>query len=121
GEHRFAPSVARRVRCLAAGDPDPAVVVQRGADRCHLRTAVLAPCSENRSRIALDELPRFVQIHCPYHEPMGRRAAFFDLDKTLIPGSSLFLLARGAYARDYYRVRDIMRFGWRQLTFRMGG
>jgi HAD superfamily hydrolase (TIGR01490 family) len=52
---------------------------------------------------------------------MGRRAAFFDLDKTLIPGSSLFLLARGAYARDYYRVRDILRFGWRQLTFRIGG
>jgi HAD superfamily hydrolase (TIGR01490 family) len=52
---------------------------------------------------------------------MGQRAAFFDLDKTLIPGSSLFLLARGAYARDYYRVRDILRFGWRQLAFRMGG
>jgi HAD superfamily hydrolase (TIGR01490 family) len=52
---------------------------------------------------------------------MGQRAAFFDLDKTLIPGSSLFLLARGMYARDYYRVRDILRFGWRQLSFRMSG
>lgn len=52
---------------------------------------------------------------------MGQRAAFFDLDKTLIPGSSLFLLARGMYARDYYRVRDIVRFGWRQLTFRLSG
>jgi HAD superfamily hydrolase (TIGR01490 family) len=52
---------------------------------------------------------------------MGQRAAFFDLDKTLIPGSSLFLLARGMYARDYYRVRDIARFGWRQLVFRMSG
>jgi HAD superfamily hydrolase (TIGR01490 family) len=52
---------------------------------------------------------------------MGQRAAFFDLDKTLIPGSSLFLLARGAYARDYYRVRDILRFAWRQAAFRMGG
>ena len=52
---------------------------------------------------------------------MGQRAAFFDLDKTLIPGSSLFLLARGMYARDYYRVRDILRFGWRQLAFRLSG
>jgi HAD superfamily hydrolase (TIGR01490 family) len=52
---------------------------------------------------------------------MGQRAAFFDLDKTLIPGSSLFLLARGMYARDYYRVRDIARFGWRQLMFRLSG
>ena len=52
---------------------------------------------------------------------MGRRAAFFDLDKTLIPGSSLFLLARGAYARDYYRVRDLLRFGVKQIAFRIGG
>lgn len=52
---------------------------------------------------------------------MGQRAAFFDLDKTLIPGSSLFLLARGMYERDYYRVRDLLRFGWRQMQFRMSG
>lgn len=49
------------------------------------------------------------------------RAAFFDLDKTLIPGSSLFLLARGAYERDMFRVRDLLRFGWGQLTFRLRG
>lgn len=52
---------------------------------------------------------------------MGQRAAYFDLDKTLIPGSSLFLLARGLYARDYYRVRDIARFGMGQLAFRLRG
>lgn len=50
-----------------------------------------------------------------------KRAAFFDLDKTLIPGSSLFLLARGAYERDMFRVRDLLRFGWGQLTFRLAG
>ena len=49
------------------------------------------------------------------------RAAFFDLDKTLIPGSSLFLLARGAYERDMFRVRDLLRFGWGQLVFRLAG
>lgn len=48
-------------------------------------------------------------------------AAFFDLDKTLIPGSSLFLLARGLYERDMFRVRDLIRFGWGQLMFRLGG
>lgn len=52
---------------------------------------------------------------------MGQRAAFIDLDKTLIPGSSLFLLARGMYERDYYRVRDILRFAWHQVRFRMSG
>ncbi len=49
------------------------------------------------------------------------RAAFFDLDKTLIPGSSLFLLARGLYERDMFRVRDLLRFGWGQFMFRLSG
>ena len=50
-----------------------------------------------------------------------RRAAFFDLDRTLIPGSSLFLLARGAYERDMFRVRDILRFAWGQAMFQLKG
>ena len=50
-----------------------------------------------------------------------RSAAFFDLDKTLIPGSSLFLLARGLYNRDIFRVRDLLRFGWGQAIFRLLG
>lgn len=45
------------------------------------------------------------------------RAAFFDVDKTLIPGSSLFLLARGMYERDFLRVRDILKFAWGQTLF----
>ena len=49
------------------------------------------------------------------------RAAFFDLDKTLIPGSSLFLLARGLYDRDLLRVRDLLKFAWGQARFRLGG
>jgi HAD superfamily hydrolase (TIGR01490 family) len=53
--------------------------------------------------------------------PAPERAAFFDLDRTLIPGSSLFLLARGAYERDMVRVRDILRFGYGQLAFRLRG
>lgn len=49
------------------------------------------------------------------------RGAFFDLDRTLIPGSSLFLLARGLYDRDMFRVRDILTFGWGQVLFRLRG
>jgi HAD superfamily hydrolase (TIGR01490 family) len=52
---------------------------------------------------------------------MPKRIAFFDVDRTLIPGSSLFLLARGAYARDFFRVRDILRFGYGQVLFRLRG
>jgi HAD superfamily hydrolase (TIGR01490 family) len=51
----------------------------------------------------------------------SKRAAFFDLDRTLIPGSSLFLLARGAYERDMFRVRDILRFAWGQAMFQLRG
>lgn len=54
-------------------------------------------------------------------EPNFRRAAFFDLDRTLIPGSSLFLLARGLYERDMFRVRDLIRFGWGQFMFQLRG
>ncbi len=49
------------------------------------------------------------------------RAAFFDLDKTLIPGSSLFLLAKGLHDRDMFRVRDLLRFGLGQAMFRLRG
>lgn len=57
----------------------------------------------------------------PQRKAEAERAAFFDLDRTLIPGSSLFLLARGLYERDMFRVRDIARFGWGQLMFRVRG
>lgn len=53
--------------------------------------------------------------------PGGRPAVFFDLDRTLIPGSSLFLLARGLHERHFYRGDDLVRFAWQQLLFRVGG
>jgi len=52
---------------------------------------------------------------------MGKTAAFFDCDKTLIPGSSLYLLARGMYERDFIRVRQIAGFAWTQLRFQLFG
>lgn len=33
----------------------------------------------------------------------------------------MFLLARGAYERDMFRVRDLLRFGWGQFMFRLRG
>jgi HAD superfamily hydrolase (TIGR01490 family) len=53
--------------------------------------------------------------------PTGPAAAFFDLDKTLIPGSSLFLLGRAMYDRDLFRVRDIVKFGWEHVRYRWLG
>jgi HAD superfamily hydrolase (TIGR01490 family) len=50
-----------------------------------------------------------------------RTAAFFDLDNTLVQGASLFHLARGLAAHRLLTGRDIARFGWSQLTFRIRG
>ena len=49
------------------------------------------------------------------------RAAFIDVDKTLLPGSSLYLFARGLYRRGFYSLRDILGFAVGQLTFRLTG
>jgi HAD superfamily hydrolase (TIGR01490 family) len=49
------------------------------------------------------------------------RAAFFDVDKTLLPGSSLYLFARGLYRRGFYDLRDIAGFAFGQVTFRLTG
>ena len=49
----------------------------------------------------------------------GRRAAFFGLD-TLIPGSSLYLLAQGLQRRNFYGRADLAGFAWQRLVFRAG-
>ncbi|MDP8956618.1 MAG: HAD-IB family hydrolase [Actinomycetota bacterium] len=48
-------------------------------------------------------------------------AAFFDLDKTLLPGSSLFPLAREMYRQHYFTLGDIARLAADQIRFRAIG
>jgi HAD superfamily hydrolase (TIGR01490 family) len=48
-------------------------------------------------------------------------AAFFDLDKTLLPGSSLFPLAREAYRQRYFTLRDVARMATYQLRYQVVG
>ncbi|MBO0827715.1 MAG: HAD-IB family hydrolase [Streptosporangiales bacterium] len=48
-------------------------------------------------------------------------AAFFDVDNTIMQGASLYFIARGLAARDFFTTRDIARFAWKQATFRMHG
>jgi HAD superfamily hydrolase (TIGR01490 family) len=54
-------------------------------------------------------------------EPARSSAAFFDLDNTLMRGSSLFLLARGLYRRGFFTWGQLARFGMRQARFRLHG
>lgn len=48
-------------------------------------------------------------------------AAFFDLDNTLMRGSSLFLLARGLYRRGFFTARQVFGFALQQARFRLQG
>lgn len=46
-------------------------------------------------------------------------AAFFDLDNTLIRGSSLFHLGWGGFKRGMFSAREALRFSLAQLHFRL--
>jgi HAD superfamily hydrolase (TIGR01490 family) len=48
-------------------------------------------------------------------------AAFFDLDKTLIEGSSALHFARAAYKHGMLSRRQLLRDGWANLKFRIQG
>ena len=51
----------------------------------------------------------------------AKRAAFFDVDNTLIRGSTIYLLGRGMYQRGYFTKKDISRFVLANLRFRLTG
>lgn len=52
--------------------------------------------------------------------PDSRAAAFFDLDNTLLRGASIFYLARGLYSHKFFRTRDVTRFAYQQVRFKLG-
>jgi HAD superfamily hydrolase (TIGR01490 family) len=53
--------------------------------------------------------------------PDPTAAAFFDCDNTLMVGASIYHFAKGLVARKLFTTRDLARFGWQQLVFRIGG
>jgi HAD superfamily hydrolase (TIGR01490 family) len=54
-------------------------------------------------------------------EPMGRAAAFFDLDRTLIAGSSGMHFARAAYRTGLVSRALLLRWGVEHIRFRLRG
>ncbi|HEX9377613.1 MAG TPA: HAD-IB family hydrolase [Actinomycetota bacterium] len=50
-----------------------------------------------------------------------REAAFFDLDKTLLPGAALFPLAREMYRQGAFTTGDILRIASDQIAYRLSG
>jgi HAD superfamily hydrolase (TIGR01490 family) len=53
--------------------------------------------------------------------PEQRSAAFFDLDKTLIEGSSALHFARAAYRAGMLSRRQLARDAWENIKFRVRG
>ncbi len=53
--------------------------------------------------------------------PDPTAAAFFDVDNTMMVGASIYHFAQGLAARKFFTSRDLLRFAYRQLAFRVGG
>lgn len=51
-------------------------------------------------------------------QSQGQRAAFFDLDNTLIDGSSIYYFVRGLSKSGEIKYRDICKFTWDNFRFR---
>ena len=50
-----------------------------------------------------------------------KKVAFFDLDNTILRGSSLYFLGRGMYRRGYFSKHDIANFMLANMRFRLRG
>jgi HAD superfamily hydrolase (TIGR01490 family) len=48
-------------------------------------------------------------------------AAFFDVDNTMIRGASIYFFGKGMAGRGLITTKDLLRFGWQQLAFRVRG
>jgi HAD superfamily hydrolase (TIGR01490 family) len=48
-------------------------------------------------------------------------AAFFDCDNTMIRGASIYFFGKGMAGRGLITTRELLRFGWQQLAFRVRG
>src|SRR5437660_6792296 len=53
--------------------------------------------------------------------PLRSPAAFFDLDRTLMEGSSAFQFGRAAYRAGLLSRRQLVADGWANLVFRLRG
>jgi len=55
------------------------------------------------------------------HAAAGTRAAFFDVDNTMVRGASMYLVAKGLHARGFFGTASILRGVWYHLVYRLFG
>jgi HAD superfamily hydrolase (TIGR01490 family) len=65
--------------------------------------------------------PEFAARQTPSGSASGVSAAFFDLDRTLMEGSSAFQFGRAAYRAGLLSRRQLVSDGWANLKFRLRG
>ncbi|MEY4367357.1 MAG: hypothetical protein RLZ28_772 [Actinomycetota bacterium] len=53
--------------------------------------------------------------------PKKIEAAFFDVDNTILRGSSSFLFGKCAYENKFFTRRDVWSFAWHQMRFIANG
>jgi HAD superfamily hydrolase (TIGR01490 family) len=69
--------------------------------------------------VTQDVTPQEEVAHVPFEH--GRGAAFFDLDRTLMAGSSGLYWARAARGAGLLTRRRIARYAWENVKFRLRG
>jgi HAD superfamily hydrolase (TIGR01490 family) len=76
---------------------------------------------ERRAVLAGEASAAAAQVESVPPEPDPAAAAFFDLDNTMMRGASIYYFARGLAARKLFSARDLARFAWGQVSFRLSG
>jgi HAD superfamily hydrolase (TIGR01490 family) len=87
-----------------------------------LRRSPDATSGPDPDAVVAGEAAAAAEVEAALQVPLDpRAAAFFDVDNTVMQGASIFHLARGLYARDFFTARDIGRFALHQANFRIVG
>jgi HAD superfamily hydrolase (TIGR01490 family) len=77
---------------------------------------------KRRSTMAGEAAAAIAEVESALDVPADpTRAAFFDVDNTVMQGASIFHLARGLHRRKFFTTRDILGAAYKQAYFRFVG
>jgi HAD superfamily hydrolase (TIGR01490 family) len=77
---------------------------------------------QQRSTMAGEAAAAIAEVEIALDTPADpTRAAFFDVDNTVMQGASIFHLARGLHRRKFFTTREIAGAAWKQAYFRIVG
>src|SRR5205807_9617802 len=74
-----------------------------------------------RAALAGEAAAAAAEVHATQPEPDPSAAAFFDVDNTIMRGASIYHFARGLAARKLFHPRDLAKFAFGEIFFRVSG